>query len=141
MLSIDYDILRLFSSSKEWTVGGAAAALDLRLTYAATRFAALLKQCYLWKVPKKRNPSLYGITETGRQVLDEARYNPVLQNPYPWINRARAGINTEGRELNLKGRAAIPCPEPIEKSYEMDLDAFIDAKRAGLLDDILRGVE
>lgn len=136
MLSIDYDILRLFSVAVMWTPATVAMELKTRSAYARVRLEALQKRGCVYTT-KRGLMKGYEITELGRQTLDEARHNPVLCNPRPWINRVRAGIDADGHELNLKGRAAIPAPEKPEMSYEMDLDRWIDDKRAGRYDEVV----
>jgi hypothetical protein len=133
MLSIDYEILRLFSLCSTWTPVTAAVQLDTRVSYTRLRFASLLKKALIYQ-SKNRWLEFYKITTEGEQCLSECRRNVVLQDPHPWIRRVRAGIDSEGHELILPGRAAIPSPEKPEMSYEMDVDAIIanvDAERHG----------
>jgi hypothetical protein len=133
MLSIDYDILRLFSAHDRWTPATAAMQLGARLSYVRTRFASLLKKSLIYQV-RTRWFSYYKITTEGEQCLSESRRNVALRDPHPWIRRVRAGIDSEGHELVLPGCAAIPRPEKPEMSYEMDVDAIIarvDAERHG----------
>ena len=133
MLSIDYEILRLFSVHDQWTPATAAMQLDARLSYVRVRFASLLKKALVYRV-RTKTISYYKITTEGEQYLSESRRNVALQDPHPWIRRVRSGIDSEGHELTLPGRAAIPRPEKPEMSYEMDVDAIIarvDGERHG----------
>ena len=133
MLSIDYDILRLFSVHDQWTPATAAMQLDVRVSYVRARFESLLKKALIYQA-RTRWFSYYKITDEGEQCLSESRRNVVLRDPHPWIRRVRAGIDSEGHELTLPGRAAIPHPEKPEMSYEMDVDAIIarvDGERHG----------
>lgn len=132
MIALDYQILRLFVWQKRWVLSSFVRELKLPSGRVATRLASLIKRELVC-----RYRGGYEITEDGRRILRDAVRNKVLRNPHPWIARVRAGLDTDGHELNLPGRAAIPSPEPAEMSYEMDIDAFIDAKRAGLLNEWL----
>jgi hypothetical protein len=130
---IDYEILRQFVRyGTPWTAIQLADFLGEPTRKIAGRFLVLLrdKLIYCPGLQKQR----YRITDLGRDALDNAKQSPHAgQDPGPWIARARAGIDSQGRQTRLD-KCAIPKPTKHPLSYEMDLDAYIDAKRAGELD-------
>lgn len=148
MKSIDYQILRLFLVCDQWSTPAAVVRLTRahgeavkKYDYIEHRFEMLLREGLICRISTKVNKIhvyRYEITELGKQARDDAKKNPALQNPQPWINRVRAGMSSTGHEIVKRGRgAAIPSPEAPEMSYEMDLEGFIDAKRAGAFDDLM----
>lgn len=132
MLSVDFVILRLFALTKRWSPESAAIEINGQPRYVRKRFEALFKRRLICKILGK-----YELTDEGREALREAHSNPVLRDPHPWIARVRAGIDSEGHQLKMKGRAAIPGGAPPELSYTVDMEDFLDRKRAGEFDDLI----
>jgi len=70
----------------------------------------------------------YDITSEGHQAVEDAQYNPRSDKGYAsWIQRARSGFSTTGRQSRLE-RVAIPKGSIREEqeSIEDQLDAMRD---------------
>lgn len=136
MKPVDYEILRQFVRyhGVKWTVRALADFLGEPHRKIAGRFRVLAQEALIYQPnPAKQ---CYVITDTGREALDNAKQSPFTgADPTAWIARARSGMNSQGDPLNLKGRAVIPKPQKHPLSYEMDMEAYLDAKRAGDLDE------